>query len=216
MLSIRVLPKKNLGKIRLLSEPVNNELFVSYTPSLITHSTENDENFQVSGYSVEVGYDWYLIRLSRQLLFNDNVKFIGERSLNYIAISDSLNGRFVDTIFGISFQYYFWNEPYTLRKLAWYGGVGYKAGSSVMGNNSLSQPTYQHSVNSLPTLSLGVKYRFRPTDEVGDQLKIGLGIQGGIQYERRKYTNTEEVKDSIQGDLTINDTKLVLGFGIYF
>lgn len=207
--------EEKLRQDRALSEAVNNEIFVSYTPSLLTHATENDENYQSSGYSVEFGYDWYLIRLSRRLR-SMTIKFIGERSLNYIAISDSLNGRFVDTTFGLSLQYYFWNEPYTLRKLSWYAGLGFKNGSSTMGNNDLTQPTYEHSVTSLPTFSLGVKYRFRPTDEVGDRIKIGMGIQGGIQYERRKYTNSEEINDDIQGDILINDTKLVLGFGIYF
>ncbi|WP_127715971.1 hypothetical protein [Halobacteriovorax sp. HLS] len=196
-----------------LTQKSGNELSIRISSGLVSHSSSEDLNHQNKGYSLSLGYEYHLMRTSMSLL-KYSIEIFAQRSIENIDLG-GINGRFATGSFGGQLLYYFYNNPASIQKWAWYGGLGMRRGNAEVSSVELSIP-YEFQVTGLPIWSVGTKYRFRTGDSFEDDIPVGAGFNIRLSGERMQLSSITSVEDNINSSLTLNDIKLTVGMSFYF
>ena len=93
--------------------------------------------------------------------------------------------------------------------------MGMKAGTADITSPSLSK-NYSYQVLVLPSFQLMTKYRFRTGDLTEDSVNIGASINAGVTLDIKKLSAVDTLSDNINGKISVNDIKYLLGMSIYF
>ncbi|MCO4793021.1 MAG: hypothetical protein KC493_04875 [Bacteriovoracaceae bacterium] len=196
-----------------LSEYNANEVTVTYSTALVNHYTTNDDNFQGSNYSLGVGYEYHLRRSSPDWDKTTIDAFL-LRTISFYNMGGDKNGRFTEGIVKLGVNYYFVNNPATIYKWSFFGGMG------IMRGNALGQgiglvKDYNYQLIGVPTY-LGFKYRFKSGDELDQISGIGWGLKIKFSYEYLKLNTVDLLEDDINGSISVEDVKFTVGLSTYF
>jgi hypothetical protein len=196
-----------------LSEYNSNEVTLYYSTALREHYTTNDDNFQGSNYSLGVGYEFHLRRTDPEWDKHTLDLFL-IRTIAFYDIGGDKNGRFTEGIVKFGYNYYFINNPATIYRWMFYGGVGLLRGNALMQGIGLVKD-YNYSVIGFP-MHLGFKYRFKSGDELDQISGIGWGVNFKFSYEWLKLNNVDLIEDDINGSVSIIDLRFTAGLSAYF
>ncbi len=199
-----------------LFQKSGNELVFAYSSQLVGTTNSADPNHQSRNYSLMAGYEYHLMRSAPSMLKYSVLMFL-EQGIGHYNLGNEINGRFAEGSFGAIFQWYFFNNPASLNKYAWYLGLGYRRGSATATSSFLSKE-YDFQMVGFPSFHLGVKYRFRSGDALDEDIPIGMGMYGRVSSERLTLTSVSSIdpNDSIEGSIGYNDIKFVVGLSVYF
>jgi hypothetical protein len=197
-----------------LNELDGNEITFHYAGSMVDHSNDADQNYRNLGYTLALGYDLHLSRSSKDLK-NWSLQFILEKGVADYSIGGSLNARGQEGFYGAYLNYYFINNPLTLNSFIFLGGIGLKAGNIDMTAPDLSKQ-YSYQVLALPAFQVMTKYRFRSGDLTEDTVNVGASLNAGISLDMKRLTVIDSLEDDINGKISINDVKYLVGMGFYF
>ena len=196
-----------------LSEYNSNEVTVFYSTALREHYTSEDDNFQGSNYSLGVGYELHLRRTDPDWDKHTlDLNII--RTIAFYDIGGNKNGRFTEGIIKLGYNYYFVNNPATIYRWMFYGGLGLLRGNALMQGIGLTKD-YNYSVVGFP-MHLGFKYRFKSGDELDQLSGIGWGLNFKFSYEWLKLNNVDLIEDDINGTVSIVDLRFTAGLSAYF
>jgi len=199
-----------------LYEKSSNEVVIGYTSQITGAANSEDPNHQSKNYSLMAGFEYHLMRSSPSLKSYSILLFL-ENGIGHYDLGNGINGRFSEGSFGAILNWYFFNNPNSLNQYIWNLGVGYRRGNAKVTSSFLSKE-YDFQMVGLPSFHLGVKYRFRSGDALDDDIPIGMGVFGKISSELLNLTSvsTVEADDGINGSITHNDVKFVIGLSVYF
>jgi hypothetical protein len=197
----------------VFNELDGNELLFHYSGSLNDHSTSTDQNYRNLGFSLGLGYDLHLSRTSQDLK-NWSLQFILEKGVSDFDIG-GVNGRGQEGAYGMYVNYYFINNPLTLNSFIVLAGLGIKAGSISMSSPELHKE-YTYQVLTLPALQLMTKYRFRVGDLAENTVNVGAAFNAGLTLDVKRLSVVEGLEDNINGKISMNDIKYLVGMSFYF
>lgn len=203
---------------KALGEMKAHEVIFRASTGLVKHTNIGDPNFQNINYSLSASYEYALQRAS-ELLSAWTIEAEVYTGVNFYELAPELNGRFNENGFGASVNYYFYNNPYTLDKLAFYGGLGIRRSSATGGSSLLEgQQSYDYQVLSLPIYHLGAKYRFKSGDSYKDHIGVGMGLNVLLSFESKNLSiiGENELQAPVFGSFDIQDTRLAVGLSLYF
>lgn len=196
-----------------LNELDGNEIMLYYSGSVIDQSTETDPNYRGLGYQLGLGYDLHLSRANQELK-KWSLQFVVERGVVNTDIG-GINGRSEEGYYGAYVNYYFINNPLTIKSLIFLAGVGIKLGSTDISAPDLSKD-YNYQLLTLPSFQLMGKYRFRTGDLTEDTVNVGASANFGMNLDFKNYSTTDEMEDDINGKFSSTDLKYYIGMSIYF
>lgn len=199
-----------------LTEDESHEVIFRANTGLVNNTNPDDPNFQNISYGLSASYEYALKRIAPFLgSFTLDLEIFS--NLNFYEMGEGLNGRFQDGGFGGALNYYFYNGPFTVDRLALFGGVGIKRSTASGSSEVLTgQTTYTYQVLTLPSFHVGAKYRFPITQSYRKELRIGYGVNALLSVERKSLSVQEEVIDPIYSSFSVNDTRLSVGMSFYF
>lgn len=196
-----------------LNEYNSNEVTFFYSTALREHYTTDDDNFQGSNYSLGVGYEFHLRRTDPDW-DKHTLDLYLIRTISFYDIGGGVNGRFTEGMVRAGYNYYFVNNPATVYKWMFLGGIGLVRGNALMQGIGLTKD-YNYSVIGFP-MHLGFKYRFKSGDELDQLAGIGWGVNFKFSYEWLKLTNVDLIEDDINGSISIVDLRFSVGLSAYF
>lgn len=201
---------------RVLEEKMGHEINIKIYTDFDDTTVEQDQNNTGLGYSLNMSYE---VPLRGSVQFFDSFTFeVGfEQGNTFYAVNSDTNARIKYGNFQGFLNWYFWNEPVSIRKPAWFLGLGASRGNGTMRSSDLSTD-YKVAILALPILQGGVKYRFKAGDTEDEIVKIGFGLSLSFSYEPTKYSilDTTDGTDNIQGSETLNRFKVAFGLSTYF
>lgn len=196
-----------------LNELDGNEIMFHYSGSMVDHSTADDENYRDRGYHLGLGYDLHLSRTSPDLK-QWSIQFLLERGVINTDIG-SRNGRGEEGFYGAYLNYYFINNPLTIKSFIYLMGIGIKSGKSDISAPELTKD-YSYQVLTLPSLQLMSKYRFRTGDLAEETVNVGASVNFGINLDVKNYTASDLIEDEIDSKFSNTDLKYFIGMSVYF
>jgi hypothetical protein len=200
----------------MLDQVQGHEFILRYSTSLDKFASEDDSNFQGVGYSLSLGYEYQLARLAQNLR-SFTLEFEFRRSIAFYQVAPEVNGRFLEGNLGVALNYYFYNEPFSIRQLALYSGVSLKRGNGDAFAPALEeQQDYGYQFTVLPGIHFGAKYRFGAGDGYRDDIKIGLGLNFLYALENKRYNTVELPRENVAGSFTVRDNRFSVGMSFYF
>jgi len=203
-------------KRQSLDEIQGHEILFRFASSLSRFGSEADPNFQGSGYSIAIGYEYQLARFFR---WARSVTLDAElqRSIGFYEMAPEINGRFSEGSFGLGMNYYFYNEPFSLNIPAFYIGLAFKRGNADGGSDLLEQQsTYRYQSVTAPAIHLGAKYRFRAGDGYSDDVKLGFGVNFLLAIENKRFTTVDAPLESVESSFVVQDNKFSVGMSLFF
>lgn len=203
---------------RALNRVLGHEVLLRASTGLVKHTNADDPNFQNVNYSLSAAYEYALKRAS-DFLSSWTIEAEVFTGINFYEMAPELNGRFQESGFGASANYYFYNSPDTIDKLIFYAGLGLRRSSATGGSKILEgQQSYNYQVLSLPLYQLGAKYRFRAGDSYKNDLKIGMGLNFLLSFESKNLSviGEDELDSPVYSSFDIQDTRLAVGLSLYF
>jgi len=196
-----------------LNELDGNEILFHYSGSTSDHTNSGDPNYRNLGYNLGVGYDLHLSRVNKDMKFW-SIQFMLEKGVSDYDVG-GMNARGEEGYYGAYLNYYFINNPLTLNSFIVLGGIGIKAGSINMSNESLSKE-YSYQVLTLPSMQLMTKYRFRSGDLTEDTANVGASLNAGIVIDNKRLSVIDQLNDDINGKISLTDIRYLVGMSIYF
>lgn len=196
-----------------LNELDGNEIMFNYSGSMVDQSTETDPNYRGLGYHLGLGYDLHLSRANPELK-KYSLQFVVDRGVVNTDIG-GINGRSEEGNYGAYLNYYFINNPLTIKSFIYLAGIGLKLGSSSISAPDLTKE-YNYQLLTLPSLQLMGKYRFRTGDLSEDTVNVGASANLGINLDFKNYSTSDEMADDITGKFSSTDLKYHIGMSIYF
>lgn len=203
---------------KVQSELEAHEVIFRASTGLVKHVNVDDPNFQNVNYSLSASYEYSLSRASEKLAAW-TLEAEVYTGINFYEMAAGLNGRFQENGFGAAVNYYFYNKPFTVEKLAFYGGMGLRRSSASGGSSLLDgQQSFDYQVLSLPILHLGAKYRFRAGDSYKDIVNVGMGLNALLSFESKNLSvvGENEIQGPVFSSFDIQDTRLAVGLSLYF
>lgn len=203
---------------KALNEGKAHEIILRASTGLVKHTNLDDPNFQNVNYSLSASYEYALKRAS-DLLSDWTIEAEVYTGVNFYELAPELNGRFNESGFGAAINYYFYNNPYTLDKVAFYGGLGLRRSSATGGSTLLEgKQSYEYQVLSLPIYHLGAKYRFKAGDSYKDDFRVGMGLNVLLSFESKNLSiiGEDELQGPVFSSFDIQDTRLAVGLSLYF
>lgn len=199
---------------RVMKDKLDHEFQFRYSQGVITSAGAAGEKENMTAKHLMLGYEVYLRRVSRSLdrfsfglHLESGVGYYENNGLNLRAEEFSGRGELA---------YYFLRPPTTLHKIVPFISMGMKLGFATISNSYLSN-SYIYQVRSLPTVNLGLKYRFHAGDEFHDYITMGFGALFVLSYERLELTTAEVLRDeNIKESLVKHGIKAHAGLSIYF
>ena len=194
-----------------LQNEVGHEIFILYGMNLNSHVDPSDKNYQGSGISLGIGYDYFLMRTSPKLNHFSLELFL-DTSNNYydFGTKNALSNEF-SLKFSIN---WYLRLPSTLRKYIWYIGTGIGSGQASIKNASFSR-NYTAQISDFPFIHLGLKYRFGGREK-GDWFNKSVGLHFLISTGMRRLTVVEQITDSIEASLNVGGVKFSGGVNFLF
>ena len=194
-----------------LQNEVGHEIFILYGVDLNSHIDPSDKNYQGSGVSLGIGYDYFLMRTTSKLNHFSLELFL-ETSNNYydFGTKNALSNEF-SLKFSIN---WYLRLPSALRKYIWYIGTGIGSGQASIKNVSFSK-RYTAQISEFPFLHLGLKYRFGGREK-GDWFNKSVGLHFLVSTGVRRLTVTEQITDSIEANLNVGGVKFSGGINFLF
>jgi hypothetical protein len=190
-----------------------NEFTLYLGSNLTANYNTIDDSHQFNGFTMAVGYDLHLVRVTDQLhSWSFDVKF--ERGSLSIG-QETVNSRITYGAFSGHLNYYFKNYPHSRNKFAWYIGAGLKRGNGD-GTNANLNSDYKYEVSSVPSTQLGVKYRMAAGRDYEFSSRFGFGFNARLMYENLSVKTINEVQDDFQPNQTVSNMRLDIGLSIYF
>lgn len=200
---------------RALSELEGHEMWLRFYGGANRNTVDADPNYQRFNYAMAVGYNLHFSRINPEYV-NWSMDFYGESSVSHFALNDNTNAQSKELHAGTSLNYYFLNNPLTLNKFIGHVGVGMKLGQGEAVAADLNR-TLSYQLVTIPTLSGGIKYRFRAGDLTRETANIGAALAFGAMYERVNYSAGEVLDVSeAYGKFAVNTTKYYFGLHIYY
>lgn len=196
-----------------LNELDGHEIMLSYSGSLVDQSTATDPNYQGRGYHLGVGYDFHFSRVNPDFK-KYSIQFVIDRGVVNTDIG-GINGRSEEGNYGGYLNFYFINNPLTIKSLIFLGGIGFKLGSAKISAPDLSRD-YEYQLVTLPSFQLMGKYRFRTGDLSEETVNVGASANFGMNLDFKNYSTTDEMADNINGKFSSTDLKYYIGLSIYF
>lgn len=199
-----------------LDQVQGHEFILRYSSSLNSFASSEDPNFQGVGYSLAILYEYQLARMS-QALRSMTMEFELRRSVNFYEMAPEINGRFDEGNLGVAVNYYFYNEPYSVRQIALYTGMSIKRGNGDGFSPLLLElQEYGYQFLVLPGVHLGAKYRFSAGDGYRDDFKVGMGLNFLYSIENKRYNTVELPREEVSGSFTVRDNRFSVGLSFYF
>lgn len=196
-----------------LEEKPGDEVILQYMTGLQSLTTAQDPNNRGTDYALAFSYEFQLKRTLLSL--RKWTLSVGlERGISHFDIG-GVNARIVEGSIRGMVNYYFWNDPSSIRKYMPYIGFGIKRGNGDLESFSISK-NYTYQLMALPRALMGMKYRFQSGDAKDDALSYGLGINFQLVYEKLRYNAQNLVEDDINTVITANQVKFSVGMSIYF
>ena len=194
-----------------LQNEVGHEVFILYGINLNSHVDPSDKNYQGSGVSLGIGYDYFLMRTTPKLN-HFSLEFFLDTSNNYydFGTKNALSNEF-SLKFSIN---WYLRLPSTLRKYIWYIGTGIGSGQASIKNISFSK-RYTAQISEFPFLHLGLKYRFGGREK-GDWFNKSVGLHFLLSTGMRRLTVVEQITDSIEASLNVGGVKFSGGVNFLF
>ncbi len=194
-----------------LQNEVGHEIFILYGVDLNSHIDPSDKNYQGSGVSLGIGYDYFLMRTIPKLNHFSLELFL-DTSNNYydFGTKNALTNEFS---LKVSLNWYL-RLPSTLRKYIWYIGTGIGSGQASIKNVSFSR-RYTAQISEFPFLHLGLKYRFGGREK-GDWFNKSVGLHFLLSTGAKRLTVTEQITDSIEASLNVGGVKFSGGINFLF
>lgn len=196
-----------------LNELDGNEILFHYSGSTSDHTNGGDPNYRNLGYNLGLGYDLHLSRVNKEMK-DWSIQFTLEKGVSDYDVG-GMNARGEEGHYGAYLNYYFINNPLTLNSFIVLGGLGIKAGSINMSNDTLSKE-YSYQVLTLPSLQLMTKYRFRSGDLTEDTANVGASLNAGIVIDNKRLSVIDNLDDDINGKISLTDIRYLVGMSIYF
>jgi hypothetical protein len=205
--------EERIRRERVFNEREGHEFMFYYGGSLSDHSNATDVNYRAFGYDLGLAYDLHLTRA------NPNLKSLSlQVSIEMGASTYDLgrmNGVSSELKYGAILNYYFINNPLTMNKFIFETGVGLKFGESTMKGYTLSKQ-YTYQIISVPTFQLLTKYRFQAGDLTEDTVRMGSAFNAGVIFEKKRLRIIDVPTEPINGAISVNDIKFLVGMGFYF
>jgi hypothetical protein len=205
--------KEQKRRNNVLTLQSGNEVILYLGSNLSANYLPDDENYQFRGFSMGVGYDLHLVRISQGMVnWSLDVKFergsisVGQRTLN---------SRIIYGAFGAHLNYYFSNYPHSRNRFAWYVGAGMKRGNGEGENTNLTGK-YEYEIQSIPTGQIGVKYRMAAGRDYEFNSTFGFGFNAKLSYEMLSVKTINNVQDDFDPNQTVGNARLDIGLSIYF
>ncbi len=189
---------------------------LSYFSSLTAHTTSEDEDQQGFGSSFALGFE-YPLGNSVAALGNYSLQggiFLGS---NFYDVG-GVNALFGEQSLGFYGRWYFRNSPNFIKHFMPYAGLGWRWGTSSIADADFDvvPETLNYVFIALPSIHLGVKYRFQAGDEEWNRTGLGLGVDFQMQYEKMSFENIEVPSEEIYTQFETNHLSLGFGVNIYF
>lgn len=197
----------------VLNELDGNEIMLHYSGSVSDHTSPLDQNYRSLGYMLGLGYDLHLSRTSKNLK-DWSLQFVLEIGVSDYDIGEQ-NARGQEGYYGAYLNYYLVNNPLTLNSFIWLAGIGLKAGSVKMQSRELSKE-YSYQALALPAMQLMTKYRFRSGDLTEDTVNVGASFNAGVMLDVKRLSVIDSLDDNINGKISVNDIKYLVGMSVYF
>lgn len=197
----------------VLSLESGNEVILYLGSNLTGNYLQEDSNHQNNGYMMGIGYDFHLVRVSKDLM-NWSFDFKFERGTTSIG-QETLNSRIVYGAISGHVNYYFLNHPHSRNRFAWYVGAGAKRGNGEGNNINLSAP-YEYEISALPSMQLGMKYRMPAGRDYEYSSGFGFGFNAKLTYEALTYKTINTVQDDFQPNQSVGNARFDIGLSIYF
>ncbi|MBK25525.1 MAG: hypothetical protein CME70_16130 [Halobacteriovorax sp.] len=201
---------------RVLSERMGHEINIKVYTDMDNSVSAEDPNNTGLGYSLNVTYE---VPLRGGVDFFKSFTFeIGfEQGNTFYAVNSSTNARLKYGNFQGFLNWYWWNEPVTIKKVIGYVGMGAARGNGNLLSSELQQE-YKVSTLALPIFQGGLKYRFKSGDTDDELVKIGFALGVSFSYEPTKYSILDTVPsgEDITGSITLNRFKVAFGLSAYF
>ncbi len=198
---------------RAFNNKSGHEIFIHYAIGLYDSTSSYDQENKGTGNDLTFGYEFHLEKTS-ELLRKWSINLSYSRGHNYYDIGN-LNASSDEISYKSIVNWYFYNEPTTVKKYIMYLGLGIKRGEASLSSTHLDKK-YFYQIKSFPSYHLGLKYRFYAGDEYDEFWKWGLGINWKLSYELLQLTANEGVFSNTYGVIDVYDLKMAIGFNIYF
>lgn len=197
----------------VINELDGNEVMLHYSGSMSDHTSPDDESYRGLGYTLGLGYDLHLSRTSKNLK-DWSLQFVLEIGVADYDIGGQ-NARGQEGSYGAYLNYYFVNNPLTLNSFIWLAGLGVKAGSISMQSTTLSKE-YSYQALTMPAMQLMTKYRFRSGDLTEDTVNVGASLNAGVMLDVKRLSVLDSLDDDINGKISVNDLRYLVGMSVYF
>lgn len=199
-------------KERALKQGNNHEIYFELATGLSKTFDESYTDLQGTNYSFSLGYEFHLGR-TMSALNRFSLQAMVERSVSFVDVID-FNAIYREGYFGLIGHYYFYNTPMTLRDYLFHVGLGVKRGNGTMSAGALRN---DYDVQSLRfPLMLGMKYRFRGSDERTNWTQVGWGLNLRLSYEVGSKRVVGFVEENFKREVNPGDLKLHFGLSSYF
>lgn len=194
-----------------LENEVGHEFFILYGVELNSHIDSSDKNYQGSGVSLGIGYDYFLMKTTKKLE-HFSLEFFLETANNYYDFGTK-NALAKEISFKLSLNWYLMT-PSSLRKYIWYLGTGIQIGGATLKNVSFSS-SYNVQIREFPTIHLGLKYRFGGRRK-GDWADKSIGLHFLLSSGMRSLTVSDQIKDDIKVSLSVGGLRFSGGLSFLF
>lgn len=207
------LTEERLRRERVFNEREGHEFMLYYGGSLSDHSTAQDVNYRALGYDIGLAYDLHLTRA------NPNLKSLSLQLGIELGASTydlgGINGVSSEIKYGAILNYYLINNPLSMNSFILEAGVGLKGGDSTMKGYTLSKQ-YTYQIISVPVFQVLTKYRFQAGDLTEDTVKMGSAFNAGVILEKKRLRIIDVPLEKINGAISVNEIKFLVGMGFYF
>lgn len=187
-----------------------DELLFNFAYVVQGNESSNPTGNMASPYAISIGYEYHFMRIARALdPFTFSLFFEG--GVDYYDVG-GFNARGKEWSFLGNFNWYFLSLPSATEKLLGYVGVGFRYGETDLVANELSI-NYPYQISALPTLELGLKYRF-PTSSTTDG--FGWGVNFYVNYLKTQLNVLVDLQDDIYSKIDDDEVRLNVGLTFTF
>ncbi len=130
-----------------------HEILFRIGKGLTQSTTSTDPSYQSSAKSLELGYEFHLMRSSTALEKFSAEAFVMQ-GLNYYDMG-GINGKGTEKAFQLGLNWYILNDPTIMDSYMGYVGFGYRSGSSKVETSNVAQTQIKYSLKALPILHRG-------------------------------------------------------------
>ncbi|MBT3235202.1 MAG: hypothetical protein HN353_04570 [Bdellovibrionales bacterium] len=201
----------------LVHHKKSHEFLLNYGQSLLYNTSLDDPNFNISGYSIVIGYELLLERLNIRWR-NWTLRANYRSSTNYYNIAGA-NAKSDERSLQFVLNWYPYHNPTALLKPLLYIGAGAGMGAASITPSSgatTNQPTWSYAIYQIPVLITGVKYRFGSGDGLIEIIPFGMALHLAISYQLIMLSPANQLPNGIDGAISTNDIKLISGLSFYF